>query len=173
MDIPLETAGGNVPYKGFSYGLPYQLVDAAGVMTPALDKTRPVTVDPDRGPQWPTEDLPLPLPPDVVRREGDPTGGFDKHWMGYDPAARVLYEVIQLNRLWLADEENQFEWTVGYNGIVGPVARWDTSKVWNAQPTSGGGGDRGAPAAAHRPLRRVRRRRASTMPCSVCSPTTH
>ena len=100
-------------------------------MTPALDKTRPVTADPDLGVQWPTEYLPLPLPPDVVRREGDPTGAFDKHWMGYDPTARVLYEVIQLNRLWLADEENQFRWTVGYNGIVGPVARWDTSKVWN------------------------------------------
>jgi len=133
VDIPLETAGGNVPYKGFSYGLPYQLVDSTGVMTPALDKTRPVTVDlRTRELQWPTEYLPLPLPPDVVRREGDPTGGFDKHWMGYDPPARVLYEVIQLNRLWLADEENRFEWTVGYDGIVGPVARWDTSKLWNA-----------------------------------------
>ena len=45
VDIPLETAGGNVPYKGVTYGLPYQLVDSDGVMTPALDKTRPVTVD--------------------------------------------------------------------------------------------------------------------------------
>ena len=131
MDIPLETAGGNVPWEGVSYGLPYQLVDADGVMTPALDKTRPVTLDPDLGLQWPTEYLPLPLEPDKVRREGDPTGAFDKHWMGYDPTARVLYEVIQLNRLWLADEENQFRWTVGYNGIVGAVARWDTAKVWN------------------------------------------
>ena len=47
------------------------------------------------------------------------------------PTARLLYEVIQLNRLWLADEDNRFRWTVGYNGIVGPVARWDTSKLWN------------------------------------------
>ena len=49
VDIPLETAGGNVPWEGVSYGLPYQLVDADGVMTPALDKTRPVTSDPDLG----------------------------------------------------------------------------------------------------------------------------
>src|SRR6476659_6948814 len=33
VDIPLETAGGNVPWDGVSYGLPYQLVDANGVMT--------------------------------------------------------------------------------------------------------------------------------------------
>ena len=81
--------------------------------------------------QLPAEHLPLPLEPDKVRREGDPTGAFDQHWLGYDPTARVLYEAIQLGRLWLASDDAPFRWTVGWEGIVGPVARWDTSKLWN------------------------------------------
>ena len=158
MDIPLETAAGNVPWEGVSYGRPYQLVNEDGLKTPVLDKSRPVTWDPRNGFQWPTEYLPLPLEPDKVRREGDPTGAFDLHWTGYDPTARVLYEAIQLNRLWVAGDDAPFRWTVGWKGIVGPVVRWDTSKVWNdPTPTSGGsGGDRSSAAAAHRPLRRVR-----------------
>src|SRR6478609_4373279 len=60
VDIPLETAAGNVPWEGVSYGRPYQLVNENGPKTPVLDKSRPVTWDPRNGFQWPTEFLPLP-----------------------------------------------------------------------------------------------------------------
>lgn len=128
-DIPIVTAAGDPPRDGVSYGLPFQVVDTAKTMTKVYDKSKPITWK-FLKPTHPITFLPLPLEPDKVRREGDPVGAFDKHWLGWDPTAGLLYEVIQLNKggwLW-----GQADWSVGYNGASNPSICWDTKKPWNA-----------------------------------------
>lgn len=132
VDVSITTAGGGVPYEGVSYGQPFNLIDGV-LLVPVLDKSRPGEWTPIIGYQWPWEWVPLPFQPDVVRREGDPVGAFDKHWIGWDPDESKLYEAIQLNKSIVDDPATTFElWTAGWDGSGPPIARWDTTRPWNA-----------------------------------------
>lgn len=129
VDLPLRIGAGAAPWLGASYGSPFQLVDMTGPTTPVWDKSKPMTW---RGftPVPPIVNLPL---PGLVRREGDPAGAFDLHWVGWDEHHDVLLEVITLrysqwNRL---QTFGRCDWVCGYAG-GGGVARWDTSRPWNA-----------------------------------------
>lgn len=129
VDVPIRTSGGAAPYNGSTYGMPYQVISTTKPMTKVYDKTRPITWN-WFVPSHPITYLPLPLEPDKVRREGDPMGAFDKHWLGFDPGKKLLYEVFQLNKggwNW-----NQADWSVAYSGASNPIAVWDTAKLWNA-----------------------------------------
>jgi len=130
VDIAIGTSGGNKPYQGSTYGMPYQVIDTTRPMTKVYDKSRPITWSWLR-PSYPITYLPLPLEPEKTRREGDPVGAFDKHWLGFDPGKKLLYEVIQLNKGSPILNWNQTPWSLGYNGASHPAATWDTSRVWN------------------------------------------
>jgi hypothetical protein len=128
-DVPITVHAGDAPWQGSTYGMPYQLVDGGGPLTPVWDASRPVVWN------WFTPTFPivrLPLP-NVVRREGDPGGSSDLHWTGYDPARKMLWEVITLSKPPFARWQTwgQADWMAGYSG-GGGVARWDTGKPWNA-----------------------------------------
>jgi hypothetical protein len=129
FDVPIGASAGAAPWDGSSQGMPYQLVDGSGPLTAVWDLSQPITWN-WFTPSFPITKMPL---PDVVRREGDPLGGSDFHWTGYDPSRKVLWEVIALAKPPLARWQTwgQTDWVCGYNG-GGPLARWDTSKPWNA-----------------------------------------
>lgn len=122
IDEPFGTAGGGKPdYLTGAHGTPYQTVDHVRGLT---------RVDPMNEPWWPFWTLQerldakakyLPFP-DPVRREGDPAGGGDHHWIGSDKKGRRLYEVISLvkqpNGTWQSTS----------------ITVWDTTRPWNEQP---------------------------------------
>jgi hypothetical protein len=129
FDVPIQAHAGAPPWEGSTSGMPYQIVAAGGPLTAVWDASRPIVWN-WFTPTFPVVQMPL---PNVVRREGDPAGGSDIHWTGYDPARKVLWEVIGLSKPPFARWQTwgQTDWMCGYNGGTG-VARWDTSKPWNA-----------------------------------------
>jgi len=66
---------------------------------------------------------PIPLPP-VVRRIGDPAGGGDLQWIGYDD--RYLWELSSCTPA---------GWP--YPWAAGKMHRWDLTKPWNTQGVKG------------------------------------
>lgn len=129
-DLPMVAHGGDVPWQGSSYGMPFQLINSAAPTTPVWDQSRPITWT------WFTPTFPIvrvPLP-NVVRREGDPGGSSDLHWTGYDPTRKVLWEGITLRKSALNKLQTwgKTEWIAGYNGGGPAFSRWDTSKPWDA-----------------------------------------
>ncbi len=135
FDVPIKASAGAAPVEGSTQGMPYQIVDGSGPLTPVWDLGKPIVWN------WFTPTFPIsrvPLP-NVVRREGDPGGSSDLHWTGFDPARKILWEVIALAKPPFArwTTWNQCDWTCGYGGGVG-VARWDTAKPWNASGQPGG-----------------------------------
>lgn len=135
FDVPISSHAGNIPWQGSSYGMPYQIIDSTGPTTPVWDMSRPITWN------WFTPTFPIvhvPLPP-VVRREGDPVGSSDMHWIGYDPTRKVLWEAITVSKPPFARWQTwgRCDWIAGYAGGGPAFSRWDCSKPWNApgQPT--------------------------------------
>ena len=131
-DVKIVASAGNPPWKGTSYGMPYQIVTAKGPLTPVWNLLG--------APVWswswaqglvrssdPIDRLPL---PSVVRREGDPGCGpeSDAHWYGVDPTERRLYEAISLSKSPL----NRLKTWGTTDWCSAGVAAWDTSRTWNA-----------------------------------------
>jgi hypothetical protein len=129
LGYTLSCGGGNQPHEGTSYGQPFNLVLESGPKTAVWNLGKKVVWNWFR-PTYPNVLLPL---PSLVRREGDPGNSSDSHWVGYDPSASVLYEVIQLNNSFL----NRLKtlgtntWALGYVPSHG-WARWNTAIAWNA-----------------------------------------
>lgn len=139
-EIPIGTHGGDKPWEGSSYGMPFQIIDSRSATTKVWDLARPITWN------WWTPTLPIvnvPLPY-VVRIEGDPNGSSDLHWYGFDPKTQVLYESIVTNKSWVNNWKTFFttDWCVGYSGGGPGIIRWDCTKPVNApgQPTGVVGG---------------------------------
>lgn len=129
FNVPIQAHAGGAPIDGTTSGMPYQIVDSKGPLTPVWDLGRPVTWN-WFTPTFPISQMPL---PNIVRREGDPGGSSDLHWTGYDPTNKVLWEVIALANPPFArwSTWGRTDWVCGYNGGIG-FARWNTSKQWNA-----------------------------------------
>lgn len=130
FDVPIGTEAGDVPWQGSTYGVPYQLIDSAAPTTPVWDQAKPITWN-WFTPTFPIVNVPLPK---VVRRDGDPVGSFDLHWMGYDQTRRVLWEGIGLRKSPLNRWQTwgRCDWVAGYNGGGPAFSRWDTSRPWDA-----------------------------------------
>lgn len=128
FDVPINAHGGDAPWQGSSYGMPFQLIDSAGPTTPVWDQSQPIRWN-WFVPTFPIVKVPL---PNVVRREGDPNGSSDLHWTGYDPARRVLWEIITLRKTPRFLTWGQADWIASYGGGGVCYARWDCSKPWNA-----------------------------------------
>jgi hypothetical protein len=128
VDVPIGGSAGHPPWQGSTYGMPYQLITEAGPKTTVYDRSRGTWWEWFRL-RFPTVGIPL---PGMVRREGDPNPppNSDKHWIGYDQDAGILYETIQMNKGPALFNWGQSEWSIGYTGS-GPLARWDCNKRWN------------------------------------------
>ena len=135
VDVPITSHAGAPPWQGSSYGMPYQIIDSTAATTPVWDMSQPIRWS-WFTPTFPIVNVPL---PDVVRREGDPVGSSDLHWIGFDPSKRVLWEAITVSKPPFARFQTwgRCDWIGGYAGGGPAFSRWDTSKAWNAagQPT--------------------------------------
>jgi len=122
-------------WDGAVAGMPFQTV-ANQPTTPVWDLARPVTWN-WFSPTFPIAHVPL---PNVVRREGDPLGAWDRHAYIIDTGRNLLYELIQLDNT----ATNRFrtwwttEWCAGWNGSGPGVAVWNMSKAWNGAGQPGG-----------------------------------
>lgn len=131
VDVPIHTQGGGTPWQGSTYGMPFHIIDASKMgRTKVWDLSRGVTWN-WFTPTFPTTDTPL---PDVVRREGDPAGYSDQGAMLWDPTAKKLWEMPQLQHSsWnFLKTFGQCDWVCGYAGASPSPCVWDTTKPWNA-----------------------------------------
>lgn len=129
-DIKINAHAGGAPWQGTSYGIPFNLVNSKGPLTPVWDLSRPIVWN------WFTPKFPIDMVPLVDRnlREGDPNESSDVHWIGFDPVNNLLWESIQLiktplNRLrtW-----GRTEWCSSYDGGGAGISKWDMAKPWDA-----------------------------------------
>lgn len=126
--VPMRAHAGGKPWQGSTYGMPFQIIDSAAPTTKVWDQSQPIKWSWFK-PTYPIVNVPL---PSVVRREGDPAGSSDLHWIGYDPVRRVMWEGITLRKTPRIQTFGQTDWIASYNGGGPAFSRWDTSKQWNA-----------------------------------------
>ena len=85
FDVPVAAAAGDAPWQGSTYGFPYNVASDNGEQLAVWDLAKPLAWN------WFTPIPPItriPIPADVIRREGDPLGSSDMHVRIVTPTPR-------------------------------------------------------------------------------------